>query len=166
MKDVTKRYLNYGKMLYDMTGGIIGYIVPAAENGKLIERAFLKHSNAKTLSRPFAWVGFDKESGMLLYYKHCMSEDFMDTEKYPPTVRLKGEFSSQRTPAQQAEYESRLWEAYKKIRGFVLRENLTDEQKALVAEYRRIWELAVMTDLIPYYKALSKEFFEWLENNA
>lgn len=162
MKDISNKYLKYGKQLYELTGGIIGYIVPAIEGNRYVERAFLKSSNPGVLSRPFAWVGFDMASGTLLYYKHCISEDFADSEKYPAGTKLKGEFPSPRTAKQQAEYEKQLWESYTAIREFVFKENLSDVQKALVDEYKKQWALTVMKDLIPYYEALSPEFFKWL----
>ena len=164
MNDILNRYTEYGEQLYRMTGGVIGCIVPASENGRIVERSLLRSvaSRSKKLRRPFAWVGFDRDSGMMLYYKHCMTEDFVNTEEYPAGTELKGDFSSPRTPEQQAEYESALWECYEKIRDFALDNDLSGEQKELVRRYKKQWELTVMTGLLPYYKALSPEFFEWL----
>lgn len=166
MSRIFDKYIDYGKKLYDMTGGVTGYIVPAIENGVQVERTFLKFSVPGQLFRPFSWVGFDKKSGTLMYYRHCMMQDFMDTEKYPASTKLKGEFSSPRTPKQQIGYEKELVERYEAIRDFVFEENIPEEQKKLVREFREQWELTVMTDLIPYYEALSPEFFEWLEKSV
>lgn len=164
MDNKLDRYRKYGKKIYDLCGGAVGYLVPALEHGRIIERTLLRRGSGSIFQRPFAYVGFDMESGTLLYYKHCGLEDFVDTKLYPPNTVIGSAFLTQRTVQEQKEYEEKLWDAYKKIRDFVFAENITSGQKELLQEYKAQWELTVLKDLTFYYESLSPEFFSWMRS--
>lgn len=162
MKDFSNIYQNYAQHIYDAFNGEVDYLLPALENGMMVERSFVSNIDRTCKYRPFAWIGIDSETGEFLYYKHCLCEDFIDTQAYPPESVIKAEYITERTLEEQIEYDKELWRLYSIIREYAFSETLTDEQKEVLRKYREIWEKTVLLDLKPYYEALSPEFFEWL----
>ena len=162
MKNILEKYRSYGEMFLSICGGAMGYMVPVLENGKKVERTLFRQASAVGHKRPFSWAGFDMETGMLLYYKHCSAEDFADTKTFRPDSEIKSEYVSPRTAAQQIEYERQLWSEYEQIREFALETEVNEQQKAQAAAFGKQWEKTVLKDLVPYYKALAPEFFEWI----
>ena len=162
MKNIDNIYRNHGINILKCCNGVVGHLVPCMENGRMVERSFIRHSNPGNKTRPFAWIGVDYMTGVFLYYKHCMAEDFMDTKQYPADTCISDSFLTMRTAKEQEEMEQKLWELYKQVRELVFRDNLSELQEALICEYKKQWKLTVLTDLQPYYEALSPEFFQWL----
>lgn len=163
MKNTLDMYRMYGEKIYQLCHGVIGYMIPAEESGKRIERTLIRYSDAGNRRRPFAWAGFDMETGMLLYYKHCSMEDFIDTNMYPADTALGKSYKNERTPKEQIKYEKALWESYESIREFVFLPEISRGHRELVRRFKAQWEMTVLKDLVPYYEALSPEFFAWMK---
>lgn len=162
MDRALKNYEKLADLLTKMTGGVIGYLVPGIDSGRKVERTLIRGRDGMDLRRPFGWAEFEMETGVILFYRHCIVDDFTDTQAYPLSTVMSREFNGDRTAKQQMEYEKKLWECYLKIREFVFEEDPTEEQKALMREYQQLWELTVLKDLAAYYETLSPEFFAWL----
>lgn len=162
MQNIDNIYRNHGINILKSCNGVVGYLVPCVENGRMVERSFIRYSNPQNKTRPFAWIGIDYLTGVVLYYKHCMAEDFMDTKQYPADSQISGSFLTVRTAKEQEEMDQKLWELYKQVRELVFQDSLSELQKSLVGEYKKQWKLTVLTDLQCYYEALSPEFFQWL----
>lgn len=162
MKNIMTAYKKNAESILRLCNGCIGHLIPKCENGKIIECSFVRSANAAAKRRPFAWVGLDPNSGAVLYYKHCAYEDFMCTEKYPPTTVISGEYVTKRTVEQQQQYEKQLFDCYMKLRDFAFEKELGKEQRDIAKTFKEMWNITVLNDLKPYYQALSPEFFEWL----
>lgn len=166
MKDIVKMYKRNAENILRLCNGYVGFLVPKLENGKIVECSFIRSANANIKNRPFAWVGFDPDSGAVLYYKHCSYDDFVCTDKYPPTTTISGEYISERNVDQQELFEKQLFNNYMNLREFVFKEKISEEQREIVRDFRKIWNITVLNDLKPYYEALSPEFFSWLDEMA
>lgn len=162
MKDIKKFYKNYGESVLKTVNGVVGYLIPCIENEKIVERTFIRSANPLNKMRPFAWLELDSETGTLMFYKHCMHEDFVDTEKYPPNSIISNRFTSERSTKEQLECEKALWDLYSSLREFVFNNDLTEDQKVILKEFKEQWNKTVLCDLKTYYEALSPEFFEWI----
>lgn len=162
MNNMDVIYKNHGVNILKSYNGIVGHLIPCMENGRIVERSLVRNSNPNSKTRPFAWIGIDYKTGIFLYYKHCMWEDFMDAKLYPADTRISNRFVCVRTATEQVEMEKKLWKLYKSVREIVFQDEVTEEQKACIREYKQQWELTVLVDLKPYYEALSPEFFRWI----
>ncbi len=167
MNNILVFYNKYSTSIRDTFNGTLGYLVPSIENGKMVERTFVDSATASLKrTRPSAYIEIDSETGVLLFYKHCMYEDFVNTEEFPPGTPVSNKFETERTVKEQIEFDKALWELYKDLRTFAFEENLTEDQLKTVREYKEMWNKTVLCDLKQYYEALSPDFFNWLNDKA
>lgn len=166
MKSIVEISKFYYEALYKISdGGVIGHFLPAIENGIKGERAFLRNGTAGVKTRPYAWISVDSEHGQLLFYKHCASEDFMDSEQFTPTDEIDISFISPRSALEQITKERELLSSYNTIRDIAFRPDLSNSQKESLREFLKIWEDTICTGLKPYYRALAPDFFCWAEES-
>lgn len=133
-------------------------------DGILMDVMFLYSGqpDAQEGPRPSGWVALQSVTGKLLLAADCAVCDFADTAAYPldSVVALTREPSlSQKEHTQSW---ARLYELYEQLRLFAFEPEPADWQHEIVDEYARLFLRLAYAGHLPYYRALSPEFFGWL----
>ena len=113
-------------------------------------------------TRPFASAVFEPETGAVLVYRNCYVDDFADSSSYPMTCRVDYAVPFAKTAEEQGELVKRIQELYFVIRLLPWKESLDEKEKRAAGMYRDSFFKAVPKGLLPFYQALSPEFYEWL----
>ena len=141
----------------------LSYPVPALINGIRADRFFVYGTGfSKTRPRPFAALTVAMDGGVVLEYADCHVRDFMDTEKYP----LDGKISyalPQKVSVKELKLEqSTINKLYELVRRVAFKDELTEQERKTVAAWYVMLENSVPRDLVPFYEAMGKEFYEWV----
>lgn len=141
----------------------MSFFVPVMRNGHKCETAFLYGSETRLeKNRPFAAVTVDYKTGALLEYRNAFISDFADTEKYPMDLLIDYSVPFDRTVSEHCEMVKKLEDLYAKVRAIAFNDVLSGEEKALTAGYYDTLVKMTPKALMPFYEALSPEFFQWL----
>ncbi len=143
----------------------VSYFVPVVVNGNIVDAAFLYTSAAeKEKTRPFGKVILDHKTGALLEYTNSYLNDFADSEKYPMTTKIDYSLPAEVTVADQAIAIKMINTYYDDICQVVFKDDISDEIKDKIRKYKELFYKSVPASLLPFYEALSCEYFQWLNN--
>lgn len=144
----------------------VSYFVPVIIKDVLVDVAFIYSAitGSKARTRPFAKVMFEHNGSGLIEYKNSFIDDFMDSEKYPITTEVDYSFPADVSVRELGENMKKVNSCYDEICELAYKTELSDEEKAKVCEYKDLFIKSTPEALMPYYEALSPEFFEWLNN--
>ena len=142
----------------------LSYPLPGRKNSRPVELFFLASNQpAAVRQRPHAWLEVDAETGCLLRYAHCSVQDFASELNIPLTGTLDysapGGGSYRALLAKKREF-ARL---YGEIREFAFAETLDEVQQGKLRQYRDLQNQVISPQLLEFYKALSPEFFRWMD---
>lgn len=159
-KDVTAAIKTAVRFNFSMS-----FFVPVRKNGYIFDTAFLYDMGdfSKVRLRPFASVILEPESEVLLEYRNAYLDDFMDADKYPMSLKIDYSVPSAKSAKEQGELVGKVNELYTAIRELAWKEGLEEHEKKVVREYYSCFCRAVPNALLPFYEALSPEFFVWLD---
>lgn len=145
----------------------LSYPLPDVVSGGLfVEHHFIYPVGTSLMSgRPFARVTIDMKTGLLLNYKDCRLEDFMDTEEHPLSEVINYELPKKTSIKTFKATQSLIGKLYEVIRDFAFKEPLTPEEKIILGKYVVLLLTSVPESLVPYYKKTGKSFFSWAYNN-
>ncbi len=144
----------------------VSYFIPVIINDNMVDTAFLYSSTAtvKERTRPFAKVMFEHSSGNLLEYKNSYICDYMNSDKYPMTTKINYSLPSEISAIEYGEIVKKVNSYYDMICEFAYKAEVAEENKEKIREYKSLFYASVPEALLPYYEALSPEFFEWLNS--
>lgn len=139
--------------------------VPVQKNGQVLDAAFLYSMGKPGVewTRPFASVLLDSASGTLLEYRNAYISDFIESEEYPMTRKLDYSLPEGRSAKEQGALIHGLQEDYPQLKAAVFKASWSDSERALLASYKERFYQAVPGALVPFYTALSYEFFQRLD---
>ena len=164
MKYNLKNVSRIMKNLYGDTA-MVSFPVPSKDEDMMTEKVFLyaaTFTSGKT--RPFATAVFSMEKGTLLELVDCSYKDFVDTKMYPFSEKLRCAYSDSTLTAKTIkESIDRIYSIYDSIRMISFKNNVSNAERNLIKEYYEIFNKVVPSDLLPFYQALNKSFFEWVE---
>lgn len=141
----------------------MSFLVPVKKGEMILNAAFLypTGSFSPTRTRPFASILLEPQSGAMLEYRSAYISDFADSERCPMTMKLDYSVPA-RTAAEQRALLEKLDGLYPSVRKLPWKDGWTDGEKTAAAEYRQTFFKAVPETLLPFYEALSPEFYVWL----
>ncbi len=143
----------------------VSYFVPVVINKALADVAFLYPLAATTeKTRPFAKVMFEHNTGNLIGYSNAFINDFMDSEKYPITTKINYALSSDISVVELNNLMKQVNSEYDEICRTVFKKDISEEEKEKIRGYKAAFYASVPEALMPYYEALSPEFFNRLSN--
>lgn len=178
-KDIRKDYLSfedsrniiYNHDLYkkDLSLGMTMSWPVLRKNMDEIKYAFFFYPNMPSpsapkdsVSRPSSWIIMNGRSGVINLFTDCRIYDFADTDMFPFANRVEG---MKKIGIKEYKLEqSKLAETFDLLRLFAFkdREELNEAQLKIIADYKDIFQKITPTGHIPFYKALGKDYFEWL----
>ncbi|MCH5264951.1 MAG: hypothetical protein J1F02_03555 [Lachnospiraceae bacterium] len=141
------------------------FYIPVKKGDHILDAAFLYSAGSlsQTRLRPNASIIIEPGSGSILEYRNSYINDFMDSAKYPMTLELDYSVPSAKSAKEQGELVKTVNELYGDIRKMAFKETLSDAQKKTLAKYNSCFYKAVPDSLVPFYEALSPEFFQWMK---
>lgn len=140
----------------------LSYPLPARVNGILTDTYFVyPQTNVLTRRRPYGLIRVNCETGALMLWQHCSAGDFMGEYAAPLTAQLNYALPKKLSIREFKLEQSLLYKMYAAIRTFAFADEPDEEQKELLRRYRVMLEYAVPADLLPYYLAMGKEFYDW-----
>ncbi len=138
--------------------------VPCMENGLRTERVFFYPNTFNTKRvRPYAWASISSEHGRVFSFQYCAVRDFMDTKQYPLEQMVDYSVPSAKSAREQGELLKRMEEACEAVRAFAFAETLDEAQMKQLREFSLLMAQTVPAGLMPYYEALSPDFFRWMK---
>lgn len=143
----------------------VSFLFPVLKNVITVDAAFLYTvgTNSARRTRPFAMIVIDPQTGSLLKYQNAYFEDFMNPEEYPMNLQVDYSVPSAQTAKEQGALIKKVNELYEGVRGIAWKDAYTKEEEKLFAEYKESFYKAVPVGLLPFYEALSPEFFAKLK---
>lgn len=155
--------INKIKMLY---GDNISFSfpVPVEENSIKVEKYFVyRMSFGKEKTRPFIVVVVAMSDGTILEIENCHYRDFVTVSEYPFDKKISYELSDKDLSAKQMkELIEQANELYCTVRDLFFQDELSENNKAIISEYRNIVDRITPPALVPFYNALNPAFFCWL----
>lgn len=144
----------------------VSYFVPAVVDGNIVDLAFVYASlaNVQEKTRPFAKVMFEHKTGCLLEYKNSYIDDYMDSNKHPMTTKIDYSLPKEISAVEQGMTVRKVNAYYDAICLLAYKTDVSDKEKEKIREYKTLFYKSVPKALLPYYEALSPEFFSWLNN--
>lgn len=142
----------------------LSYPVPGRVNGRPVERFFLSPNQpAAVRQRPHAWLEADAETGRLLRYAHCSVEDFASALNAPLTDAVDYGAPAGGSYRELLVKKREFARLYEEIRAFAFTEALDAAQREKLRQYREIQGQVIGPQVLEYYKALSPDFFQWMD---
>lgn len=137
--------------------------VPVKKGKHILNAVFLypTGSFSPVRTRPFASILLEPESGAMLEYRSSFISDFADRERFPMTTKLDYSVSVG-TAVEQRELLETLERLYPTVRELPWKDGRTVEEQESASQYRKCFFKAVPEALLPFYEALSPEFYAWL----
>lgn len=150
------------------TNCALSFPVPVRKAGHIPDAVFLYDMGtfSAVRARPFASALLEHGSGILLEYRNAYLDDFMDTKEYPLAQKIDYSVPFAKTAAEQGKLLERIDELYESIRELAWKNESEESEKRAAKEYGVCFYRAVPRDLLPFYEALSPEFFAWLQRRA
>ena len=150
------------------TNCALSFPVPVRRAGHILDAVFLYDMGTflAVRARPFASALLEHGSGILLEYRNAYLGDFMDTQKYPLTQKIDYSVPYAKTAAEQGKLLERIDGLYESIRELAWKNEPDEGEKRAAEEYGTCFFRAVPGDLLPFYEALSPEFFAWLRGQS
>lgn len=148
----------------NLEAAALSYPVPGRENGRPVERFFLTSNQpAVVRQRPCAWLEVDAETGRLLRYAHCSAQDFASALNTPLTETLDYSAPGGGSYRELLAKKRELARLYGEIREFAFAETLDEVQRKKLRQYRELQGQVIGPQVLEYYKVLSPEFFQWMD---
>lgn len=143
---------------------LLSYPVPGLENGALVERFFLFPNQPKAMKRrPYAWFTVSPETGKLLQFAHCSIQDFAAPLRAALTEEIDYSAPTGGAYREVLAAKRAFSERYEMVRTFAFAERLSPEQTEQLAQYRRLQDQVINAGVMEYYRLLSPEFYDWME---
>ncbi len=165
MMNKNNSLVNKVKMLYGENISF-SFPVPATENGMKVEKYFVyRMSFEKNKTRPFAIVITAVADGTILEIVNSHFCDFVDTSEYPFEKKISYELSDDSLTARQMkDLIERANCLYYTVRELFFQKELSENNKAIVVEYKSIVDRITPPSLIPFYNALNPSYVSWLNS--
>ena len=142
----------------------LSYPVPGREDGRPVERFFLTSNQPATVrQRPYAWLEVDAETGWLLQYAHCSVQDFASALNTPLTETLDYSAPGGGSYRELLTKKRMFAQLYEEIREFAFTETPDEIQRGKLRQYRELQGQVIGPKVLEYYKVLSPEFFQWMD---
>lgn len=141
----------------------VSHFVPVAVRGNIVDVAFL-YSSSPIIerTRPFAKVVFDHNRGSLVEFRNAYFNDFMDSEEFPMTTKINYSLPSEISVAEIGMAIQIINSSYDEICELAFKDDVSEEGAEKIREYKEMFYKSTPEALLPYYEALSPEFFQWL----
>ncbi|MCC8098213.1 MAG: hypothetical protein LIO44_06655 [Eubacterium sp.] len=140
------------------------FLVPYRLDNYILDAAFLyPNYPSPEKTRPTYFILCDIKRKALVELRNAYINDFIDSEKYPMDTKISYRVPFAKTVAEQAKLVNNIKAAYPFIRNIAFKTDVSEEDKAKLREYANAFKKAVPEALLPFYKAASPEFYEWLE---
>lgn len=144
----------------------VSHFVPAIIKSQIVDVAFLYPigtSDTKR-TRPFAKVIFEHKTGMLLDYSNSFINDFMDSEKYPMSMKVDYSLSKFSSALESKKSLDKVAELYDDVCALFGKNELSNEEKGKVSIFTDNFYKTVPDETLAFYMELSPEFFSWLKS--
>lgn len=140
------------------------YPVPR-QNGTKIAECFFLYSNQPVTRkpRPYAWCVVDSETGSLMQYNRCECNDFAANLHISMEQHFDYSVPVQCGHRELRDKQREFAALYVQIREFVFDSVISDRQKEMLNQYEDLHKQLINLDLVPFYKELSHDFYEWME---
>lgn len=148
------------------TNFAVSHFVPAIIKSQIVDVAFLYPigtSDTKR-TRPFAKVLFEHKTGMLLDYSNSFINDFMDSEKYPMSMKVDYSLSKFSSALEAKKSLDKVAELYDDVCALFGKKELSNEEKEKVLVFTNNFYKTVPDETLAFYMELSPEFFSWLKS--
>ena len=119
----------------------------------------------KKILRPYMKLATDFNSGQFLEFKNAYYSEFADDKKYPLNIKFDAKVPTATSVKEQMELVKNLQSLYEKVREFAFEENLSDEQKKILADYCKVLSETVPADLLNFCKDTEPDYFTWIKSN-
>lgn len=151
------------KLAYLFGEGVsLSYPLPDRIGGIRVDCFFLYYSGLKPLrTRPFGRLIVESESGRILRFEDCRVSDFVDTEAHPLKGTIDYSLPVQISVKDLMVHQSLMAKLYEVVRERAFAEELTEKEKEIFVKYAMLMEKLTPKDLVPYYLAIGKNFYEW-----
>lgn len=143
----------------------MSFLVPVKKGEHILDAAFLYGTGSFSVmrTRPFASILMEPNTKALLEYRNAYFDDFMDSAQYPMALKLDYSVPYASSAKEQGELVRKVQELYGSIRALPWKDGLDVSEKEMAMEYDNCFYRAVPRALLPFYEALSPEFFAWLK---
>lgn len=124
--------------------------------------AYSVSANRKIL-RPYLKIVTDFAGGLILEFKNAYYSDFVDGAKYPLNAEFDAKVPVAQSVKEQMAFLKELQELYAKVRSFAFADNLSAEDKKILAAYGECLSKTVPAELLSFCRVAEPEFFDWAE---
>lgn len=141
----------------------LSYPLPdVVKGGLLVEHYFIYPSGTSIMAgRPFARITVEMETGLLLFYRDCRIEDFMNTEEHPLTEVISYELPEKVSVKTFKTKQSLIYKLYEDVKTFAFKNELTADEQETLRKYVVLVLTSEPEALVPFYKRLGINFFSW-----
>lgn len=108
---------------------------------------------------PTEWLKFNLSDGMFVLYADRRDYDFYDKGVVLPKYVYQAEYSLDESVA----YLVEIRDHYKEIKKFAFRTIVSRREKEILVKYRNLMFTFSPDVLRPFYYALGKDFFDWID---
>lgn len=150
-----------------LTGGNYSFTpaIPALAQGRKYEIYFAyKIERDKKIPRPTLKAVADYKTGDIAEFTNADYNDFADAKKYPRGKKFDANVPVAKTAREQMALLKNLEAQYEKVREIAFKENLSDEEKNILADYVKILAQTVPNELLSFCVETETKFFEWLKS--
>lgn len=164
-KDLLKKVK---RQMTEITGN--GYSLTPAfvkeENGHKCEVYFAYNLSGKgDITRPYIRLVTDYGTGIILEYRNAHYCEFANADKFPLDGKMSPKVPIAKSAAEQAELLNKLLSLYESVREFALSEDISDEERKTLAEYRQCLYDTIPAELMAFCVDAEKDFFEWIDKS-
>lgn len=166
LNEITEELFKDGQMcMVNLEIDALSYPVISKINNLTVEKYFIFSNQPKPVKeRPYAWIIVDTQTGKLLSYNSCTLNDFAQStgivmnENIDYSVPAGGSFR------EILMLKQRFCNLYDKVRLFAFKDQLNKEEMETLKEYYNLHKKMFSTNVNILYRALSPDFYMWIEN--
>lgn len=140
------------------------YPVPGRKGKIMVEHMFLYPNQPKTVKpRPYAWITVDSETGELLLFHRCIYTDFAENLQIPIGQQVNYAIPVEGSRKEIRQKQNTFTSIYAQVREFAFSDVVSDSKKELLCQYKELQEQLINKEILPFYRSLSPEFYQWME---
>lgn len=141
----------------------LSYPIPDIVNGIPVDRFFLYSMGfSKIRERPFGVLTVSQDGGVVLEYVDCHVRDYFDTAQYPFEVKIDYSLPRKISVKEFKTERELINKLYELVRRVAFKDQLTEQERKTVAAWYVMVENSAPQNLIPFYQAIGKNFYEWV----
>lgn len=140
------------------------YPIPRQSGTKMTECFFLYSNQPVTRkARPYAWCVVDSKTGCLMQYNRCECCDFAAGLNIPIEQQIDYSAPAQCDYKELRDRQREFAALYAKLREFAFSDEISDEQRKMLRQYKSLHEQLINPKLTSFYMELSPDFYKWME---